>query len=67
MTRLTDLSLINIRGEDPEPIPFPTKFCNMIYLQRFISIRNYFSGFERIVGALLKYILSFFFHRPNTN
>jgi len=53
MTRLTYLNLDEVRGEDPEPIPFPTQFCNMIYLQRFYSRNNNFSGFlERIYLAL---------------
>jgi len=48
MTKLTNLFLESVRGLDPEPIPFPTQFCNMIYLQRFNSSYNNFSGlFER--------------------
>jgi len=58
MTRLTYFYLSNVRRSDPEPIPFPTQFCNMIYLQKFTSRHNKFSGLERIVGAL--YFLSFF-------
>jgi len=46
MTRLTNLFFINVRGKYPEPIPFPTQFCNMIYLQKFTSSKNNFSGFE---------------------
>ena len=45
MTRLTYLFLINVRGSDPEPIPFPSQFCNMIYLQKFTSNSNNLSGF----------------------
>jgi len=47
MIKLTKLVLSKVRGENPEPIPFPTQFCNMIYLQRFISRFNKFSGLER--------------------
>jgi len=45
MTRLTNLILDNMRERNPEPIPFPTQFCNMIYLQKFTSEDNNFSGF----------------------
>jgi len=45
MTRLTKLSLEGLRGGNSEPIPFPTQFCNMIYLQNFSSRFNKFSGF----------------------
>jgi len=45
MTRLTRFILGTVRGEDPIPIPFPNQFCNMIYLQRFGSNYNNFSGF----------------------
>jgi len=45
MTRLTVLELSEVRDEDQEQIPFPTQFCNMIYLQRFTSNRNNFSCF----------------------
>jgi len=44
MTRLTYLHLGKVRGEDTEPIPFPTQFCNMTYLQRFFSRDNNLSG-----------------------
>jgi len=46
MTRLTCLDLNQVRGENPEPIPFPTQFCNMIYLQTLSSSNNNFSGLE---------------------
>ena len=46
MTKLTKLVLYNMRGSNPEPIPFPTLFCNMICLQKFSSIGNNFSGFR---------------------
>jgi len=46
MTRLTFLYLAGVRGSNSEPIPFPTQFCNLIYLQRFYSSNNNFSGFE---------------------
>jgi len=55
MTRLTNLILDSVRGEDPEPIPFPTQFCNMIYLQRFYSSSNNFSGFWKKDLILLSY------------
>jgi len=46
MTRLTVLNLSDMRGRvEPGPIPFPTQFCNMIYLQKFTSSLNNFSGF----------------------
>ena len=45
MTRLTYLALNRVRGLNPEPIPFPTQFCNLIYLQEFTSRNNNFSGF----------------------
>ena len=45
MTRLTNLSLERVRGENPQPISFPIQFCNMIYLQKFCSRDNNFSGF----------------------
>jgi len=45
MTRLTNLDLDRVRGYKPQPIPFPTQFSNMIYLQRFILRNNNFSGF----------------------
>jgi len=57
MTRLTNLLLFNVRGHDPEPIPFPTQFCNMIYLQRFSSEKNYFSGLKKLIIQSL-YLLS---------
>jgi len=38
--------LNQVRGENPEPIPFPTQFCNMIYLQTLSSSNNNFSGLE---------------------
>jgi len=44
MTRLAFLDLESVRGENPIPIPFPTQFCNMIYLQYFSSDFNNFSG-----------------------
>jgi len=44
MTRLTNLELVQVRRSNSEPIPFPTQFCNMIYLQTFTSINNNFSG-----------------------
>jgi len=44
MTRLTNLFLDSVRGGNPEPIPFPTEFCNMIYLKGFNSELNNFSG-----------------------
>jgi len=48
MTRLTNLLLFHARGLDPEPIPFTTQFCSMIFLQRFSLGNNNFSGlFER--------------------
>ena len=53
MTRLTNLWLFKVRGENPEPIPFPTQFCNMIYLQRFKSSHNNFSGF--VINLLKSY------------
>jgi len=49
MTRLTNIHLDRVRGVNPASIPFPTQFCNMIYLQYFTSIRNNFSGFEDIL------------------
>ena len=52
MTRLTDLHLDRVRGLNPEPIPFPTQFCNMIYLQRLSSRFNNFSGFKNICWSL---------------
>jgi len=58
MTRLTKLILIVVRGLDPEPIPFPTQFCNMIYLQRFISRKNNFSGFFERKDLILSYAQS---------
>jgi len=45
MTRLTKLDLDRVRGSNPQPIPFPTQFCNMIYLKNFTSGLNNFSGF----------------------
>ena len=60
MTRLTNLILDTVRGEDPIPIPFPTQFCNMIYLQRFTSINNNFSGFFEKRDLIFKlYFISF--------
>ena len=53
MTRLTNLYLSSVRGKHPKPIPFPTQFCNMIYLQRFTSINNNFSGFRKNVSCNL--------------
>ena len=47
MTKLTKLHLHQVRGSDPQPIPFPTKFCNMIYLRIFNSEYNKFSGLRR--------------------
>jgi len=55
MTRLTYLYLHFVRGLDPEPIPFPTQFCKMIYLQSFSSSYNNFSGL-----FLKEEILSFY-------
>jgi len=54
MTRLTNLHITDAGGENRIPIPFPTQFCNMIYLQRFISRHNNFSGFlkEEISSCL---------------
>jgi len=45
MTRLTNIHLDRVRGLDPQPIPFPTQFCNMIYLKKNTLIDNKFSGF----------------------
>jgi len=42
MTRLTDLWLNEVRGSIP--IPFPTQFCNMIYLQTLRLSFNKISG-----------------------
>jgi len=53
MTRLTSLFLWDVRGKDPEPIPFPTQFCNMIYLTKIILGSNNFSGFERNLSCNL--------------
>ena len=53
MTRLTNLVLIQVRRSDPEPIPFPTQFCNMIYLQRFFSDNNNFSGYFEWINHLI--------------
>jgi len=59
MTRLTYFYLYNTRGENPEPIPFPTQFCNMIYLQTFTSSYNNFSGFLRRIGRLIIGLIEF--------
>ena len=64
MTRLTNLSLERVRGEDPDPIPFPTQFCNMIYLQYFTSSYNNISG---LLSNLLFNIYIVLFSRPNPN
>jgi len=53
MTRLTDLFLLNVRGKNTDPFPFPTQFCNMIYLQRIFVGFNNFSGCERREYILL--------------
>jgi len=53
MTRLTKLYLSRVRGSDPKPIPFPIQFCNMIYLQSFLSVKNNFSGFRKNVSCNL--------------
>jgi len=45
MTKLTYLYLSSARGLNPEPIPFPSEFCNMIYLKKFIASFNKFTGF----------------------
>jgi len=47
MTKLTNLIMDKVRGSNPEPIPFPTQFYNMIYLQSFYSSHNNFSGFKK--------------------
>ena len=54
MTRLSQFELAQVRGSDPDPIPFPTQFCNMIYLQYFNSEFNNFSGFKRSVLVMIK-------------
>ena len=43
MTRLKRLDLISIR--ESRPTPFPTQFCNMIFLQKFTTRNSNFSGF----------------------
>jgi len=57
MTRLTNLHLNEVRGEDP--IPFPTQFCSMIYLQYFSLRNNNFSGFLKNCCAFIFYPSSF--------
>ena len=44
VTRLTNVYLDKVRVSNSEPIPFPTQFCNMIFLQDFTSRNNNFSG-----------------------
>jgi len=53
MTRLTDLSLYNVRGENPETIPFPTQFCNMIYLQKLVLSKTFISGFVKRIDHIV--------------
>jgi len=57
MTRLTNLHLWDVRGENPEPIPFPTQFCNMIYLRKFTSRFNNFSGFLRRMKSFISFCI----------
>jgi len=66
MTRLTSLELFNVRGSNPEPIPFPTQFCNMIYLKKFSLLNNNFSGFVSNLLFII-YILSSRFNSNQIN
>jgi len=59
MTRLTNLELSKVRGEYPIPIPFPTQFCNMIFLQTLTLSYNNFSGFKRRINRLIFRLIEF--------
>jgi len=56
MTRLTTLYVQRMRGVNPEPIPFPTLFFDLIYLQKFTSSYNNFSGFLNETIKLLLFM-----------
>jgi len=56
--------LNTVRGSNTIPIPFPTQFCNMIYLKSLTSEFNNFSGFFERRKLIFKKALFHIFIGP---